>query len=114
MVRGSKFGVDVQSTGPNQISRTFPLQSRSFASAMAISPDASRVAVASEGTISVVQGALPYVSPADPGLEGGRVADPLSGIGAAVTDLSFVGGISVSSEPASTLSPCGTFANNPA
>jgi WD40 repeat protein len=87
-----KFGVYVQSTGPDQTSRTFPLQSRSFASAMAISPDASRVAVASEGTISVVQAALPYVSPADPGLEEGLVADPLSGIGAAVTDLSFVGG----------------------
>ena len=87
-----KFGVWVGRTGSDADTRTYPLESRSFASAMAIAPDASRVAVASQGTISVVQAEIPYQKYGDPGQEGGLVTDPLTGIGAAVTHLTFVGG----------------------
>jgi WD40 repeat protein len=88
-----KFGITVASTAEGSSSvRSYPLQTRSDASALAISPDASRVAVASEGTISVVQEEIPYRESGPPGQYGGLVTDPLSGVGTTVTGLAFVGG----------------------
>ena len=88
-----KFGITVTSTAEGSSGvRNYPLQTRSDASALAISPDASRVAVASEGTISVVQEEIPHREPGPPGQRGGLVTDPLSGVGTTVTGPAFVGG----------------------
>ena len=59
---------------------------------MALSPDASRAAVASGGTISVVQADLPFARYGDAAQEGGLVSDPLVGMGTTITGLAFVGG----------------------
>jgi WD40 repeat protein len=87
-----KYGVLVSDTATNRTTRDFPLASRTLASALTIAPDASRVAVASGGTISVVQADLPYEEYGDAAQEGGLVTDPLPGVGATITDLVFVGG----------------------
>jgi WD40 repeat protein len=88
-----KFGVVVKNTGvaaPRW--RNYPMSSRAYASVIAIAPDASRVAVASGGTISVVQADLPYEQYGDAFQEGGMVGDPLPGVGAPIDALAFVGG----------------------
>jgi WD40 repeat protein len=87
-----KFGVFVTDTATSRITRDFPLASRTFASALTIAPDASRVAVASGGTISVVQADLPYEQYGDKAQEGGLVTDPFPGVGATISNLVFVGG----------------------
>jgi WD40 repeat protein len=87
-----KFGVFVADAATGKHPRSFPLSSRTFASSIAIAKDASRVAVASGGTISVVQVELPYERYGSASQEGGLVTDPLSGIGSTITDLAFVGG----------------------
>jgi WD40 repeat protein len=88
-----KFGVVVKNTGAATPKwRNHPLSSRAYASVLAIAPDASRVAVASGGTISVVQADLPYEQYGDASQEGGMVGDPLPGVGTPIDALAFVGG----------------------
>jgi len=87
-----KFGVFVADAATGRSSRGFPLASRAIASVIAIAQDASRVAVASGGTISVVQADLPFEKYGDKAQEGGLITDPLSGVGATITELVFVGG----------------------
>lgn len=76
-----KFGVWVWHTGANRGKLVFPITSTGEASTVAIAPDASLTAVATERAISVVEprrrGRGPYSIGAQPG---GLVTEPMTGI----------------------------------
>jgi WD40 repeat protein len=86
-----KFGMRVRDTTGADPPRVYPLDTATPASAVAISPDASRAAVAAGGTIAVLRPRTRggrYVS-ADPG---GLAADVFTGLSTDVTALTFARG----------------------
>ena len=87
-----KFGMRVIDTTGSDRLRVYPLDTATDASAVAISPDASRTAVAAGGTIAVLRPRVRgdrYGIGADPG---GLVADVFTGLSTDVTALTFVRG----------------------
>ena len=86
LLRNPTIGSSGQSQEPD---RQFPVGSTGGVTALAIAPDASRVAIATEGTISVVE---PQLKEYDYGVQpGGPVTDPMTGISAETGALAFVG-----------------------
>jgi WD40 repeat protein len=88
-----KFGVRVWSTDtllttpPAEVMgrrRQFPIRATGQVSALAIARDASRVAVASAGTVSLVKPPIGFQP-------GGLVTEPMTGISGQTTFLSFLG-----------------------
>jgi WD40 repeat protein len=84
-----KSGLTVVATSDPTGKRRYPLDTTTVPSALAIAPDASRVAVAAGGTIAVVR---PRTSAGTNGGDpGGLVADAFDGVSRTVTELSFAG-----------------------
>jgi WD40 repeat protein len=87
-----KFGMRVRDTTGADPPRVYPLDTATPASAVAISPDASRAAVAAGGTIAVLRPKAHggrYGIGADPG---GLAADVFTGLSTDVTALTFARG----------------------
>ena len=87
-----KFGMRVRDTTGAQRPRVYPLDTATPASAVAISPDASRAAVAAGGTIAVLSPRVRADRYGIGGDPGGLAADVFTGLSTDVTALTFARG----------------------